>query len=275
MVVARVGDGAAALSGSATAVFLDEYTPGGMLVQSIALPTAVSGANAAFRGAAFAPAAGVVTPAPTITSFTPTSGAVGTTVTLTGTNLTGATALTLNGAAVTDFSAAAVPTITSFTPTTGGPDTAVTITGTNFTGAMAVRIGSFAVTNFTVVSATSITLVVPGGTGSVSGFVTVVTPGGTATSAATFNLISATLAGQALPGLLVFPNPTTDRFTVVLPTAGPATVALHDLAGRLVLAPTALAADQQLRLPATLAAGTYLLEVRQGVVSAVRRVQKN
>ena len=45
VVVARVGDGAAALSGSATAVFLDEYTPGGMLVQSIALPTALSGTN--------------------------------------------------------------------------------------------------------------------------------------------------------------------------------------------------------------------------------------
>jgi len=191
-------------------------------------------------------------------------------------NTTTATArISIDDISITNFPAAAVPTITSFTPTTGGPGTAVTITGTNFTGATAVRIGSFAVTNFTVVSATSITLVVPGGTGSVSGFVTVVTPNGTATSAATFNLVSATLAGQALPGLLVFPNPATDRLTVVLPTAGSATVALRDLAGRLVLAPAALAADQQLRLPATLAAGTYLLEVRQGTVSAVRRVQKN
>ena len=88
---------------------------------------------------------------------------------------------------ITASTAAAVPTITSLTPTTGGSGTAVTITGTNFTGATAVRIGSFAVTNFTMVPATSITLVVPGGTGSVSGFVTVVTLGGTATSAATFN----------------------------------------------------------------------------------------
>jgi predicted extracellular nuclease len=45
LVVARVGTGEAALSNAATPVFLDEYTPAGTLVQSIALPTAVSGAN--------------------------------------------------------------------------------------------------------------------------------------------------------------------------------------------------------------------------------------
>jgi hypothetical protein len=166
------------------------------------------------------------------------------------------------------------PTIASFTPTTGGPATAVTITGTNFTGATAVRIGSFAIPNYTVVSPTSITLVLPGGTGSVNGVLTVVTPGGTATSATAFNLVSAVLASQAMPGLLVFPNPATDRVTVALPQAGAATVALRDLAGRLVLAPAALAADQQLRLPASLSAGIYLLEVHQGDVTALRRIEK-
>ncbi len=45
LVVCRVGDGAAALTSAATPIFLDELTPAGMLVQSIALPTAVSGAN--------------------------------------------------------------------------------------------------------------------------------------------------------------------------------------------------------------------------------------
>jgi hypothetical protein len=45
--VCRVGDGAAALSTAATAVFVDEFTPAGVLVQSIALPTSVSGANQA------------------------------------------------------------------------------------------------------------------------------------------------------------------------------------------------------------------------------------
>ena len=360
-------------------------------------PLATAVTNTAFRGVAFAPQ----TPAPLITSFTPGSGPVGTSVTVTGTNLTGATGATLNGLAVANFmamgatsvmfdvpanatsgliavttpggtatstgtftvtvpvvvpvltsltpgtrvsggpaltltiagtgftatstvsfngvsyaqasstatslvvtipagalatagsfpvtvtnaagtsnaltftvTAPPAPTITSFTPTSGGPGTTVTVTGTNFTGATAVSIGSFSVTSFTVVSATSITVVVPGGTGSVSGLVRVVAPGGTVTSTMPFNVVSASIASRALPGLTVYPNPATDRLTVLLPSAGAATVALRDLTGRLVLAPTALAADGQLRLPAGLAAGMYLLEVRQGAILAVRRVEK-
>src|ERR1051326_5659150 len=45
LVIVRVGDGSAALSSAATATFLDEYTPGGVFVQSIPLPTSLSGAN--------------------------------------------------------------------------------------------------------------------------------------------------------------------------------------------------------------------------------------
>lgn len=45
VVVYRVGTGAAALSSASTAVFIDEYTPSGTLVQSIALPTTASGSN--------------------------------------------------------------------------------------------------------------------------------------------------------------------------------------------------------------------------------------
>lgn len=48
IVVTRVGTGTAALANSATATFLDEYTTGGVLVQSIALPpTATSSGSAA------------------------------------------------------------------------------------------------------------------------------------------------------------------------------------------------------------------------------------
>lgn len=45
LVVVRVGDGTSALSNASTAVFLDEYTPSGTLVQSIPLPTSLSGSN--------------------------------------------------------------------------------------------------------------------------------------------------------------------------------------------------------------------------------------
>jgi len=45
VVVCRVGDGTAALTSAATPIFLDEFTPAGTLVQSIAVPTAVAGAN--------------------------------------------------------------------------------------------------------------------------------------------------------------------------------------------------------------------------------------
>ena len=43
--VCRVGSGSGALQNSATAVFIDEYSPVGVLVQSIALPTAVNGSQ--------------------------------------------------------------------------------------------------------------------------------------------------------------------------------------------------------------------------------------
>ena len=45
LVVVRVGDGSAALTSAATAVYLDEYTTTGTLVQTIPLPTAGSGSN--------------------------------------------------------------------------------------------------------------------------------------------------------------------------------------------------------------------------------------
>ncbi|MCU0865461.1 MAG: hypothetical protein MUC36_16880 [Planctomycetes bacterium] len=51
VVVVRVGDGAAALSSAATATFLDEYTPAGTFVQTIAMPTVASGLNQPFTNA--------------------------------------------------------------------------------------------------------------------------------------------------------------------------------------------------------------------------------
>jgi hypothetical protein len=243
----------------------------------------------------------------------PASGPVGTTVTVTGSNFTGATALTLNGVAVPAFTvvdAATItfvvpagaasgvvgvttpsgqgaspaaftvtvpvpaPTIASFTPTTGGVGTTVTVTGANLTGATEVTIGSLAITSFTVVSASTLTLVLPANSVAISGPLVVTTPGGTATSATSFSFVLAAQASQALPELAVYPNPATDRLWVALPQGGPLTVALRDLLGRSVLAPVVLGAQQPLCLPASLAAGVYLLEVRQGTTTAVRRIEK-
>lgn len=58
LLVTRVGDGSATLSNSATAVFVDEYTPAGTLVQSIAMPTVASGLNQAFTNSGSASSEG-------------------------------------------------------------------------------------------------------------------------------------------------------------------------------------------------------------------------
>jgi IPT/TIG domain len=135
---------------------------------------------------------------PTVSSFNPTSGPVGTNVSITGTNFTGATGVTFNGTAatytfnsdtsisahvptgattgpiavttgigtgtsLTDFTVTTPPkrpTISSFTPTSGHRGISVTINGTNFTGITAVKLGLI-VASFTVNSSTKITATVP------------------------------------------------------------------------------------------------------------------
>jgi uncharacterized surface protein with fasciclin (FAS1) repeats len=160
---------------------------------------------------------------PIISSFSPASGTTGTTVTITGTNFTGAlsvkfgdvlassfnlvnattiTAIVGTGATgnvtVTTSSGTATkgtftyntppanaPTITSFTPSSGTTGASVTITGTNLTGATAVKFGNVNATSFSVVNTTTITAVVGSGA---TGDVAVTTPAGTATKAGfTFN----------------------------------------------------------------------------------------
>jgi len=73
--------------------------------------------------------------APTLTTLSPTSGPVGTSVTFTGTNLTGATSVTFNGTAATTFTVVDATTLTATVPAgaTTGPVTVTTPTGPSFT----------------------------------------------------------------------------------------------------------------------------------------------
>ena len=162
-----------------------------------------------------ATAAFAVAPPVIVNGFSPASGPVGTTVTVTGsgfgspqgtstisfngvlgsptawssTSITvkvpsGATkgAITVNGPGGPGSSAASflvTPVISGFTPTSGGSGTVVTITGTSFTGATAVKFNGTTAT-FTVTDDSHISATVP--SGATTGTITVTTPGGTATS---------------------------------------------------------------------------------------------
>ena len=158
-------------------------------------------------------------PAPTITGVNPTSGpeSGGTTVTITGTDFSGATDVEFGTTAATDFrvdspsqitavapagsgirdvtvttpsgtSAAsradlytyiAAPTVTGVSPTSGPESggTTVTITGTDFAAATDVEFDNRGATSFHFDGPTQITATSPPGTGTVD--ITVTTPSGT------------------------------------------------------------------------------------------------
>ncbi len=79
LVIYRVGTGAASLTSAAQAVFVDEYTPTGTLVQSIALPTTVSGSNRRITASGTATSEGFLTVSPggqyvTVTGYDASTG---------------------------------------------------------------------------------------------------------------------------------------------------------------------------------------------------------
>jgi len=148
--------------------------------------------------------------APVIATFKPALANSGATVTITGTNFTGATAVSFGGTPAASFTVNSATSITatvgqgasgnvsvttpiatgtaagftflpaatiaSFTPVAAAPGKTVTITGTNFTGATAVSFGGINAKSFTVVSATTITAVVDNV--AASGNISVTVPGG-------------------------------------------------------------------------------------------------
>jgi hypothetical protein len=161
---------------------------------------------------------------PTVTSFSPTSGPVGTPVDIQGTNFVNVQSVTFNGVAdssatvnnsgdisahvptgattgkitvttsngsgssATNFtvtSSGSPPVVSSFSPTSGPVGTTVAINGSNFTGATKVTFGGTAASYF-VNSSVKITASVPAG--AVTGKIAVTTGNGTGTSVSNFTV---------------------------------------------------------------------------------------
>ncbi|NEM96415.1 IPT/TIG domain-containing protein [Pontibacter burrus] len=163
--------------------------------------------------------------APVISSFSPTSGPVGTVVTIRGRNFNDASTVLIGSASITNFTIVSdseiqvvvpsvassgivrvysnsgralssgqftldnAPVISTFTPTSGPTGTEITITGENFTGTNLIYVGSGSTTNFTVVSDTQLKVMVPAT--ATTGKLIVRTATGQVTSKETFTLTGA------------------------------------------------------------------------------------
>jgi len=179
-------------------------------------PVTVTGPGGTASSSAFT----LIAP-PTISSFTPTIGGVGATVTIRGAGFFNVSSVTINrtnvasfqvisgteiravvaprtttgmiavrtnggtGTSTAVFTVVPPPTITGFTPTSGPVGTTVTVNGTNLNRATEVRFNGTPAT-FTIVSATQLRAVVP--IGATTGGISVVNPGGAAVSATAFRV---------------------------------------------------------------------------------------
>ena len=179
--------------------------------------------TASGNGSPSGPSFTVTAPPPAISSFTPTSGPVGTEVDIQGSNLCGAIpsfngtpanswtlgpsdsevrgwvpvgatsgpiSVTTPGGTATSAGSFTVgtapPAINSFTPTSGPVGTSVDIMGANFAGATSVKFNGTPDPSFVVNSPSDITAHVP--TGATTGSISVTTPGGITSSAGAFTV---------------------------------------------------------------------------------------
>jgi RHS repeat-associated protein len=226
------GELTSATSGTGTASY--GYNPDGELTTA-ALP---SGATTSYTYDQAGNLTSAIIPGPQVSGISPSAGAAGTTVTISGSGFTGATAVKFGSASVTftvasdskitatapagtgtvdvtvtgpggtsltvsadRFTYTSTPAVTGISPPAGPVTggTAVAITGTGLSGATAVHFGTKTAA-FTVGSATSISATAPAGTGTVD--VTVTTPAGTSatTSADRYTYTSAPVITKVSPG---------------------------------------------------------------------------
>jgi hypothetical protein len=174
----------------------------------------------------------VVTQSPGITSFTPASGPVGTQVTITGSNFTGATAVAFNGTtasftvnsstqiradvpfaattgkisvtnsagtglSVNNFVVTVPPAITSFAPASGSAGMEVTITGSNFADATQVAFNGAAATSFTIDSNSQLRADVP--IDATTGKISVINSAGTGLSMDNFIVAGSPTVSSFIP----------------------------------------------------------------------------
>jgi hypothetical protein len=146
---------------------------------------------------------------PFIGGFSPTNGAAGATITISGQNLTNASAVSFNGNNAASFTAVnnttvtavvttpggtvaspqsffGIPVISSFSPQAGVPGVPVTITGTNLSFETHVLFNGVTATTASNVSPTVVMANVP--VGATSGHITVQTIGGNVTSTGNFTV---------------------------------------------------------------------------------------
>ncbi|MFM2182483.1 MAG: hypothetical protein RJB61_777, partial [Actinomycetota bacterium] len=187
-------------------------------------------------------------PAPTIASFSPASGGIGTSVTILGDNFQSGSEVRFNGAlatnvtvssltqiiavvpagtttgpitvtttsgtgtSATNFTFVPPPTVTSFTPLSGIIGSSVTVSGSNLTGASVRFNGTLAVTVTVANNGNSLTAVVPAG--ATTGQISVTTTGGTATSTASYLVL------PAVTSLVPATGPVTGGTTVLINGTG-------------------------------------------------------